>query len=60
MTSYHVALVGDGDRALIEGMGLLAFRTIDEAVAAARRARGPAARVLAVADGLDTVVELAD
>jgi nickel-dependent lactate racemase len=60
MARYRVALVGDGDRALIESLGLLAYRTIDEAVAAARRARGPAARILAVADGLDTIVELAD
>jgi lactate racemase len=59
LTRYRVALVGAGDRALIESMGLLAFRTIGEAVAAARRAHGPAARVLAVADGLDTIVELA-
>ena len=28
-------------------------------VAAARRVRGPEARILAVADGLDTIVELA-
>jgi hypothetical protein len=40
-------------------MGLLAFATVAEAVAAVRRARGHAARVLAVADGLNTIVELA-
>ena len=33
--------------------------SIDEAIAAARRVRGPEARILAVADGLDTIVELA-
>ena len=59
MTRYRVAVVGTGDRALIESMGLLAFATVAEAIAAVRRARGHAARVLAVADGLDTIVELA-
>ena len=60
MTKYRVAIVGNGDRELIESLGLLAYATVDEAVAAARLARGPTARVLAVADGLDSVVELAD
>ncbi len=59
MTLYRVGVVGSGDRKLIEGMGLLAFASIDEAIAAARRVRGRGARVLAVADGLDTIVELA-
>jgi hypothetical protein len=40
-------------------MGLLAYATVGEAVAAARRVAGRGARVLAVADGLDTIVELA-
>ena len=60
MTLYRVGVVGGGDRRLIESMGLLAFDCVDEAIAAARRTRGPEARVLAVADGLDTIVELAD
>ncbi len=59
MTLYRVGVVGDGDRELIESLGLLAFATVDEAIAAARRVRGPEARVLAVADGIDTIVELA-
>jgi len=58
MTRYRVGMVGGGDRRLIESLGLLAYTTVDEAVAAARRVRGPGARVLAVADGLDTIVEL--
>ena len=58
MTSFRVGVVGGGDRALLEGMGLLAFESVDEALAAARRTRGPEARVLAIADGLDTIVEL--
>jgi lactate racemase len=59
MTLYRVGVVGDGDRELIESMGLLSFASVDEAIAAARRGRGPGARMLAVADGLDTIVELA-
>ena len=59
MTLYRVGVVGDGDHELIESLGLLAFASVDEAIAAARRVRGPGARVLAVADGLDTIVELA-
>ncbi len=58
MTTYRVGVVGARDPDLVEGCGLLAFESIDEAVAAARRVRGPGARVLAVADGIDTVVEL--
>jgi nickel-dependent lactate racemase len=58
MTLYRVGVVGDGDRKLIESMGLLAFGSVDGAIAAARRVRGPGARVLALADGLDTIVEL--
>jgi Flp pilus assembly protein protease CpaA len=59
MALYRVGVIGGGDRKLIEGMGLLAFATVGEAVAAARRVAGRGARVLAVADGLDTIVELA-
>jgi hypothetical protein len=59
MSLYRVGVVGGGDRGLIESLGLLAFGSVDEAIAAARRVRGPEARILAVADGLDTVVELA-
>jgi len=58
MTNFRVGVVGGGDRALLEGMGLLAFESVDEALAAVCRTRGPEARVLAVADGLDTIVEL--
>ncbi len=58
MTQYRVGVIGARDPDLVESLGLLAFATIDEAVAAARRVRGPRARVLAVADGIDTVVEL--
>ena len=60
LTNFRVGVVGGGDRALLEGMGLLAFESVDEALAAVRRTRGPEARVLAIADGLDTIVELAD
>ena len=60
MTSCRVGVVGGGDRALIESLGMLAFASVDEALAAARRTRGPEARTLAIADGLDTIVELAD
>ena len=59
MTTYRVGVVGGGDRALVESLGMLAFESVDEALAAARRTRGPEARVLAIADGLDTIVELA-
>ena len=59
MTSFRVGVIGGGDRELIESLGLLAFESVDEALAAVRRTRGPEARVLAVADGLDTIVELA-
>jgi nickel-dependent lactate racemase len=59
MMTYRVGVIGGGDRALIESLGLLAFESVDEALAAARRTRGPEARVLAIADGLDTIVELA-
>lgn len=59
MTLYRVGVVGAGDRGLIESLGLLAFATIEEAIAAAQRVRGPGARVLALGDGLDTIVELA-
>jgi lactate racemase len=60
MSTYRVGVVGGGDRALIESLGMLAFATVDEALAEARRTRGPEARILAIADGLDTIVELAD
>ena len=60
MTQYRVGVIGAADPALVERLGLLAFESIDEAAAAARRVRGPQARVLAVADGIDTVVELGD
>lgn len=59
MSLYRVGVVGGGDRGLIESLGLLAFDSVDEAIAAARRVRGPEARILAVADALDTIVELA-
>ena len=59
MALYRVGVIGGGDRKLIESMGLLAYATVGEAVAAARRVAGRGARVLAVADGLDTIVELA-
>ena len=59
MSLYRVGVVGGGDRGLIESLGLLAFGSVDEAIAAARRVRGPEARILAVADALDTIVELA-
>ena len=59
MTQYRVGVVGAGDRALIERLGLRCFAGVDEAIAAARRVAGAGARVLALADGLDTVVELA-
>jgi nickel-dependent lactate racemase len=59
MTMFRVGVVGASDPALVESFGLLAFESVDEAVAAARRVRGPRARVLAVADGIGTVVELA-
>ena len=58
MSLYRVGVVGGGDRGLIESLGLLAFDSVDEAIAAARRVRGPEARILAVADALDTIVEL--
>ena len=60
MTMYRVGVVGDGDRALIESLGLSSFASVDEAFAAVRRTRGPKARALAVADGLDTIVELSE
>ncbi|HMK92379.1 MAG TPA: lactate racemase domain-containing protein [Thermoleophilia bacterium] len=59
MLRYRVGVLGAADHGLIERMGMLAFASVDEAVAQARRARGPAARALVIADGLDTVVELA-
>jgi hypothetical protein len=60
MLRHRVGIVGDGDAELIRGMGMLAFRDIAEAVGEARRVRGPGTRTLAIADGLDTVVELAE
>ena len=61
MTAHRVSVAGAGDRALIESLGLLSFQAaVDDAIAAARRVAGADARVLALADGIDTVVELAD
>jgi nickel-dependent lactate racemase len=60
MTAHRVGVAGAGDRALIESLGLLCFTGVDDAIAAARRVAGAGARVLALADGIDTVVELAD
>jgi hypothetical protein len=59
MNLYRVGVVGADDPDLVESLGLLAFESVDEAVAATSRVRGAGARVLAVADGIDTVVELA-
>ncbi|HMK91454.1 MAG TPA: lactate racemase domain-containing protein [Thermoleophilia bacterium] len=58
MLRYRVGVLGGGDRGLIERMGLLAFGSVGQAVGEARRARGPRARALVIADGIDTVVEL--
>ena len=58
MTRYRVGVAGAGDRALIESLGMLCFAGVDDAIAAAHRVAGAGARVLALADGLDTVVEL--
>jgi nickel-dependent lactate racemase len=60
MLRYRVGVVGDGDAELIRSLGMFSFREIGEAVAEARRVRGPETRTLAVADGLTTVVELAE
>ncbi len=57
MLRYRLAVVGAADPAPLRAMGLLAFETVEQAVAEARRIRGAATRILAVADGIDTVVE---
>ena len=41
MTSYRVGVVGSGDRALIESLGMLAFASVDEALAARVAPAGP-------------------
>jgi len=59
LARFRLALVGAADRAFLdplERLGVAAFDSVDAALAAEDARLGRRARVLAVADGLSTVV----